>query len=429
MKFIYKTANPEHQQDCTTNAPRHVRRLPVATWYRYSITAGGNQYENRNYKPLYKTRRHKIRTERNSHSRERGNSNPTNEAVTNRQKHCGNLGWDMHFNIYAPLGAEKKFERETFYNTDLLSLLPATRSGLLLAGDFNCVMSQSDTTGQKNYSKTLEFLVRGLNLQGVWNETNMRHRFTHYVLKRAARLDRIYLSQHLIPQKQGVETIEAVFTDHHAVVLGMATEDPFLTHGRGCWRKNSMLLRDPAFQQVIQTQWKNWTTHQQYYPDSVAWLERYVNQILKRSFTREGTERRCERRTLENFYYASIYDILDAPMDPGRQAITLKRLMHKSPGYTIRRDRKSSLTPKIEMWLKKNHPSIITSVPDHDRTTEQSHTYKTVMKTLTRRCWTFCELSPHTCGRNVHTFLLIVRASASWRDTWRTNYLMRQTTP
>lgn len=37
-----------------------------------------------------------------------------------------------------------------------------------------------------------------------------------------------------------------------------------------------------------------------------------------------------------------------------------------------------------EMWLKeKNHPSIITSVPDHDRTTEQSHIYKTVMWTHT----------------------------------------------
>jgi len=63
-----------------------------------------------------------------------------------------------------------------------------------------------------------------------------------------------------------------------------------------------------------------------YYTDSVTWWERYVKEILRRSFTREGTERRRERRTVETFYYASIYDILDAPIDPGRKAITIKRL-------------------------------------------------------------------------------------------------------
>jgi len=60
-------------------------------------------------------------------------------------------------NIYAPMGAQKKFERETFYNTDLLSLLPILRFGLLLAEDFNCVMSQSDTTGQNTTVRPSRF--------------------------------------------------------------------------------------------------------------------------------------------------------------------------------------------------------------------------------------------------------------------------------
>ena len=60
-------------------------------------------------------------------------------------------------------------------------------------------MPQSDTTGQKHYSKALEILIRGLNLQDIWNETTRRHRFTHYMPKGAARLYRIYVNQHLIP--------------------------------------------------------------------------------------------------------------------------------------------------------------------------------------------------------------------------------------
>ena len=88
-------------------------------------------------------------------------------------------------------------------------------------------MSQADTTGQKHYSKALDILLRVLNLQDVCDETTMRHGFTHYTPKGAARLDLIYVSPHLIPQKQGVETIAAAFTDQHTVVLRISTKDPF----------------------------------------------------------------------------------------------------------------------------------------------------------------------------------------------------------
>ena len=111
-----------------------------------------------------------------------------------------------------------------------------------------------------------------------------------------------------------------------AVVLRIATDEPIMIHGRGYWRMNTTLLRDNVVQQNLKIQWTKWKTHQKFYPNNVTWWERYVKPMLKRNFQREGTERRRERRTLENFYYAAIYDTLDAPMDPARKAITLKRL-------------------------------------------------------------------------------------------------------
>jgi len=50
-------------------------------------------------------------------------------------------------NIYAPSGAEKRREREAFYNTEVPTLLPPIPAEILLAGDFNCVLSQADNTG------------------------------------------------------------------------------------------------------------------------------------------------------------------------------------------------------------------------------------------------------------------------------------------
>jgi hypothetical protein len=229
-------------------------------------------------------------------------------------------------NIYAPSGAEKKSERETLFNKDIPPLLPNTRTEILLAADFNCVMTQADTTGHTTHSKTLDILIKGLSLQDTWNMTTSRHGFTHYTPKGAARLDSIYVSSHLMNQKQGIETTAAAFTAHMAVILCIATDDPIMIHGRGHWRMNTTLLRDKVVQQNLNIQWKKWKTHQKFYPNNVTWWERYVKPMLKRNFQREGTERRRERRTLENFYYAAIYDTLEAPMDPACKAITLKHL-------------------------------------------------------------------------------------------------------
>jgi exonuclease III len=71
--------------------------------------------------------------------------------------------------IYAPPGAEKRREREAFYNTEVLILLPFTPAEILLAGHFNCVLSHADSTGQGNYSKMLEKLVRGFSLHDAYD--------------------------------------------------------------------------------------------------------------------------------------------------------------------------------------------------------------------------------------------------------------------
>ena len=60
---------------------------------------------------------------------------------------------------------------------------------LLIAGHFNCVLSQSDTTGQKNYSRGLDNLIRSYNPTDVWDISTARNTFTHYTPKGASRID------------------------------------------------------------------------------------------------------------------------------------------------------------------------------------------------------------------------------------------------
>jgi len=88
---------------------------------------------------------------------------------------------------------------------------------MIVGGDFNCVLSQADCTGNMNYSKALDKLVRGLELTDVWATIHPRAIYTHYTPHGAARLDRLYISPNLGNRKIGVETVMAAFTDHLAV--------------------------------------------------------------------------------------------------------------------------------------------------------------------------------------------------------------------
>ena len=63
-------------------------------------------------------------------------------------------------NIYAPSGAERRKEREHFFPGEL-PYLPRDIPSLLVGGDFNSVLTDMDATGQQNYSRALQEVIRG----------------------------------------------------------------------------------------------------------------------------------------------------------------------------------------------------------------------------------------------------------------------------
>jgi len=141
---------------------------------------------------------------------------------------------------------------EWFYNVDVPYLLPATQTDVILAGNFNCVLSHSDATGQRNYSRALDNLVTGLGFYVVGGTTSTRPMFTHYTPTGTSRLDLIYSSPTLQRKKQRVETIVVAFTDHLAIVMRSESSDPIPVRGRGLWRMNTTLLNDAGFRQLLQ---------------------------------------------------------------------------------------------------------------------------------------------------------------------------------
>ena len=74
-------------------------------------------------------------------------------------------------------------------------------SGIIIAGDFNCVVSHTDATAHRNNSRALENLVIGIVPPDVGEMTSARPMFTHYTPTGVSRLDRIYISPTLQRKK------------------------------------------------------------------------------------------------------------------------------------------------------------------------------------------------------------------------------------
>jgi len=109
----------------------------------------------------------------------------------------------------------------------------------------NYVVSQSDTTRQKNFSRTLENIVHVFSLD-TW-DTSIKKIFTRYALTGASRIARIYISNNLKSKTKGIETVVAAFTDHLAIVLRLSIDAHFSSRGRGYWTINTSLLGQTSF--------------------------------------------------------------------------------------------------------------------------------------------------------------------------------------
>jgi exonuclease III len=212
--------------------------------------------------------------------------------------------------ICAPSGSEKKREREAFYNGDVTSLIPPSSTEIILAGDFNCLLSTTDSTGLRNYSKALARLVKRLDLRDALDATPEWRVFTHYTNTSTSRIDRIYVTTNLTRTRQGAEAVAAAFTDHMTIIIRLSLDTPCAIRGKGYWRMNVLYMSEPHSQRRLQESWMMWRQHLKYYLNRLQWWCRYVRRMIQLLFSREGADQRRDRREMENFYYSAIYDAL-----------------------------------------------------------------------------------------------------------------------
>ena len=205
--------------------------------------------------------------------------------------------------VYAPTD---DVSRRIFFT----NLWPATRATeyFVIAGDFNCIRDLNlDKTGGNPSrgligNNELASFVSAIKTVDVWRATHphtKQYTWANPDRSIQTRIDRIYVSQDLIP---GTDSAIAFcpFTDHDAVTVNIAI--PLANHrGPGTWKLDTTLLQDPGYEHEINAFLAYWRQQAAMDADPVTvWetLKHHVKRISIEHATRRARAQRQEKTTI-----------------------------------------------------------------------------------------------------------------------------------
>ena len=146
-------------------------------------------------------------------------------------------------NVYAHSGNEKNVERENLFRNELIYYLRNSLQNTFLGGDWNCVLSDRDTTSDNIvFSKALLNTVRNLNLKDAWHLKNRHVEYTYVRNNYGSRIDRFYVKD-LADSIINIKVTHVNFSDHSCVQMEVTIPDiPRI--GRGFWKMNVSLFEN-----------------------------------------------------------------------------------------------------------------------------------------------------------------------------------------
>ena len=161
-------------------------------------------------------------------------------------------------NIYVPTNAT---QRVIFLDSLFLKIQNHTnRNHLIMAGDFNITLQDIDITGIKGHLRIgrpeLQNIVSSFRLNDAFRTlfpNKIETTFENKNIKRAARLDRIYASEH-IPIASSVHISSSLdFADHKATLSTFSSSTKFYRENpkSAHWKFNDTLLDDADFVTAI----------------------------------------------------------------------------------------------------------------------------------------------------------------------------------
>lgn len=303
-------------------------------------------------------------------------------------------------NVYAPSGNNNRRARAEFFKSEIVPLFGNRQDHIILAGDFNCVLSAKDQTPNFNKSIELEQIVHQLQLTDTWEQTHgVEPGFTYFTSHSASRLDRIYVSSNIKNHILQSEVWPTIISDHAAYITTINMKKQETYRARGIWKLNITHLQDEECQVAFTDTWKECEKRFPRYNSAIAWWLQCAKPKIRKMLIEYSRQKSFWMRKTTEFYFGCLRDLY-TPNEKvienytQIQKIKAKLLVLKrqqSEGYKIRARIQNTLqeeeTSMYHMMRenKRGNRKILTEVklPDGTSLTKQNEIKDAVHKYIT----------------------------------------------
>jgi hypothetical protein len=168
------------------------------------------------------------------------------------------------WSMYTHHPAARKGLKGALFSRNNSTLLNSPKKTTILVGDFNAVEHENDVKlktrkrRSKITNKQLKELIEAFQMKDAWlAKGGKRSAHTFFYPKGSSRLDRMYVSNELTKEVNGISYRATELTDHLAVIMETTcTHQKTTNHKSGPWKMNIGILKEPKFRIKFQEWWE-----------------------------------------------------------------------------------------------------------------------------------------------------------------------------
>ena len=189
-------------------------------------------------------------------------------------------------NVYAHANSTK--DREELFNDELTYYMRNNFENTIVAGDWNCVLSQRDTRSINSHiSKALLNIIRTLKFKDIWFNSNNAIEYTYVKGNYGSRIDRIYAKDSLANFIDHVNIIHTNMSDHSCVRFNLNLPN-IPKPGKYYWKLNVSLLKIPNVINKFADIWGSLTHFIDNFSNINEWWESFAKKEIKKFFIERG---------------------------------------------------------------------------------------------------------------------------------------------
>ena len=216
--------------------------------------------------------------------------------------------------MYAPSGSGNRRERWNFFNELFTYIIQAGDKLPVMAGDWNAILEQSDTTNNfvAKYCKVLARLIKNMNYTDCFRYLHPGAReFTFHRGANIAqsRLDRFYLPPHFLQLLLTAQHKPGI-SDHCKVEVELDLRPgqarPHSQQRKTFWKLNTSLLHIPDFKIQFQAVYENLVRRIGEYRDHAHWWEALAKPAIVIFYKDLSSKQAKERKDTKQFLFSSL---------------------------------------------------------------------------------------------------------------------------